>query len=225
MIALAIDTCDARGSVAVVNDGRTLAITVHDVAQDYSSWLLPAVGQTLREASCSMNDIHFYAVASGPGSFTGVRVGLTTVKAWAEVYGKPIVAMSRLEVLARQSTGAEPYVASFIDAQRGQIFAALYQRQPTSLVRIEEELVTAPQEFVDWVAERAIAADVAWVSTDAALTSELTGVPKALQISPVLAPLVGAIGIEKAQRGEFVDALKLDANYVRRSYVEVFPKR
>jgi tRNA threonylcarbamoyladenosine biosynthesis protein TsaB len=172
-----------------------------------------------------MNDITVYAVASGPGSFTGVRVGLTTVKAWAEVYRKPIVAVSRLEVLARQSVGDEPYVASFIDAQRVQIFAALYQRQSASLLRIEDELVSTPQEFVVWVAERIVGAGVAWVSTDPSLTSELNGVPRALQISPVLAPLVGTIGIAKAQRGEFVDALKLDANYVRRSYVEVFPKK
>jgi tRNA threonylcarbamoyladenosine biosynthesis protein TsaB len=225
MVALAIDTCDVRGSVAVLKDERTLASTVHDVAQDYSSWLLPAVDQALRDASCSMNDITVYAVTSGPGSFTGVRVGLTTVKAWAEVYRKPIVAVSRLEVLARQSVGDEPYVASFIDAQRGQIFAALYQRQSSSLLRIEDEFVSTPQEFVVWVAERIVGAGVAWVSTDPSLTSELNGVPRALQISPVLAPLVGTIGIAQAQRGEFVDTLKLDANYVRRSYVEVFPKK
>lgn len=211
--------------MAVLRDDRTLASVVHDVDQDYSSWLLPAVEQTLREASRSMNDINVYAVASGPGSFTGVRVGLTTVKAWAEVYSRPIVALSRLEVLACQAVGDEPNVASFIDAQRGQIFAALYRRQVDSLIRIEDELFSTPVEFAAWVAERAVAAGVAWVSSDSSLTSELSGVPRALQISPVLAPLVGTIGIAKAQRGEFVDALKLDANYVRRSYVEVFPKK
>src|ERR1700748_2149873 len=119
MLVLALDTCDVRGSVAVVNDDRALASTVHDLPQDYSSWLLPAVEQTFRGAKCSMNDVDVLAVASGPGSFTGVRVGLTTVKAWAEVYGKPIVAMSRLEALARQPGGNGALVASAIRAQRG----------------------------------------------------------------------------------------------------------
>jgi tRNA threonylcarbamoyladenosine biosynthesis protein TsaB len=119
MLALAIDTCEPRGSVAVVSEDAVLATTVHRDAEEYSSWLLPAVEKTLAAASLTMPDVNLYAVASGPGSFTGVRIGLTTVKAWAEVYGKPIAASSRLEVVARQFAGEAPYVASFINAQRG----------------------------------------------------------------------------------------------------------
>ncbi|HEX9344463.1 MAG TPA: tRNA (adenosine(37)-N6)-threonylcarbamoyltransferase complex dimerization subunit type 1 TsaB, partial [Candidatus Acidoferrum sp.] len=88
MIVLAIDTCDSRGGVAVLRDEAVLKIVAHESQEDYSSWLLPAVRECLLAGRLQMEDVDAYAVAAGPGSFTGVRVGLTTVKAWAEVYGK-----------------------------------------------------------------------------------------------------------------------------------------
>src|SRR5260370_42320803 len=97
MILLAIDTCDARGSVAVVRDGAVLKVVVHGSQEDYSTWLLAAVRECLAGAGLKMEEVDAYAAAAGPGSFTGVRGGLTAVKAWAEVYGKKIAAVSRLE--------------------------------------------------------------------------------------------------------------------------------
>ena len=96
-----------------------------------------------------------FAVASGPGSFTGVRIGLATVKAWSEVFSKPIVAVSRLEVVAAQAERETSYVASFIDAHRCQIFGALYKRTDSRLTLIEQEMVASPQVFLDWVDQRA----------------------------------------------------------------------
>src|ERR1700681_4842461 len=127
MIVLAIDTCEARGSVAVLNGDTMLHVVVHASAEEYSSLLLPAVALALQSAKSPLDKMDVFAVASGPGSFTGVRIGLTTVKAWSEVFGKPIVTVSRLEAVAAQFESNSPYVASFIDAQRGQIFGALYK--------------------------------------------------------------------------------------------------
>jgi len=118
VIVLAIDTCDSRGSVAVLRDDCVLQVVVHDSSEDYSSWLLPAVGRVLETSGVVMDGVDGYAVAAGPGSFTGVRVGLTTVKAWGEVYGKRIAAVSRLEAIAMQGALGRSYVAAFVDAQR-----------------------------------------------------------------------------------------------------------
>ncbi len=81
MIVLAIDTCDSRGSVAVLRDGAVLKVGAHESQEDYSRWLLPAVDEALSASQLAMVDVEAYAAAAGPGSFTGVRVGLTTVKA------------------------------------------------------------------------------------------------------------------------------------------------
>src|SRR5258708_4315844 len=97
--------------------------------EDYSIWLLPAVHRVLAKSSLSLAELDGYAVCAGPGSFTGLRVGLTTVKAWAEIYGKPIASLSRLEAFAVSSPEPESaFVASDIDARRDQVFAALYVR-------------------------------------------------------------------------------------------------
>jgi len=172
-------------------------------------------------------------VAAGPGSFTGVRVGLTTVKAWSEVYSRPIAAVSRLEAVASESTGSAPYVAAFIDARRNQVFAALYRRQATTLERLDEEMVIAPDKFLDWCLDQTGSERIDWVSPDPQCltqTQEWSSrlgqpSPEGVQwISPLLALRIGQIGYRLAQQGRLTDALSLDANYVRRSDAEFFWK-
>ncbi|MCU1242231.1 MAG: peptidase glycoprotease [Candidatus Acidoferrum typicum] len=231
MFILALDTCDARGGVALLRDDVLLQAEAHRVPEDYSSWLLPAITRVLTPAALTLAEIELYAVAAGPGFFTGVRVGLTTVKAWSEVHGRPIAAVSRLEAVAAESTGSAPYVAAFIDARRSQLYAALYRRQATALERLEEEMVISPDKFLDWCIAKAGPEKIDWVSTDpecltqtpewASRVSQLEAVQG---ISSLLAPRIGQIGFRLAQQGRLTDALSLDANYIRRSDAEVFWK-
>jgi len=228
---LALDTCNARGGVALLRDDVLLQAEAHTVPEDYSSWLLPAITRVLTPAALTLGEIELYAVAAGPGSFTGVRVGLTTVKAWAEVYGRRIAAVSRLEAVAAESTGSAPYVATFIDARRSQVFAALYRRQATALERLGDEMVIAPDKFVDWCTANAGSEKIDWVSTDPdclTQTPELASRPGQLEavqgIPSLLAPRIGQIGYRLAQQDRLTDALSLDANYVRRSDAELFWK-
>ena len=231
VLILALDTCDARGGVALLRDESLLHVEPHNSAEDYSSWLLTAVSRALTPASLSLRDIELYAVAAGPGSFTGVRVGLTTVKAWSEVYGQPIAAVSRLEALASESVGSSPYVAACIDARRNQIFAALYRRHAAAHQRIDQEMVIAPDKFLEWCATQAGSHSIDWVSID---PDCLTQVPQwasrhasnenIQEISAVLAPRIGQIGRRLASHNQLTDALSLDANYVRRSDAELFWK-
>lgn len=226
MFLLALDTCDSRGSVALLRDDQALHTVPHDTAQDYSSWLLPAVQRALQTAGVALSDVHAYAVAAGPGSFTGVRVGLTTTKAWSEVYGRGIAAVSRLEALAAQATGAEPYVAAFADARRGQVFGAMYRRGG-ALARVGEEMLIAPEKFIAWVAESVGADPIQWISAEptqltetepwAARRSKGESVQAA---SSLLAPVIGRLGYRLAIENRLTDAVALDANYLRRSDAE-----
>jgi tRNA threonylcarbamoyladenosine biosynthesis protein TsaB len=226
VLLLALDTCDAKGSIAVLRDAQVLQAVAHDTAEDYSSWLLPAVQRTLRGAAVALRDVEAYAVAAGPGSFTGVRVGLTTAKAWAEVYGRGIAAVSRLEALAVQAAGVETFVAAFADARRGQIFGAMYRRGE-ALERIDDEMLIAPERFVAWAAESAGADRIAWISTEPSqLTETEVWVARRSkgesmhEASSLLAPMIGRIGYRFAVENRLTDALALDANYLRRSDAE-----
>jgi tRNA threonylcarbamoyladenosine biosynthesis protein TsaB len=217
--------------VAVLRDESVLNLVAHESQEDYSSWLLPAVNQALVGSGLTMEDVDAYAVASGPGSFTGVRVGLTTVKAWAEVYGRRIAAVSRLEALVVQASSGTAFVAAFVNAERDQVFGALYQRNGTSLARVGDEMVIAPSKFIEAAVNLASGESIGWISTDpACVTSEETWKAREARgervesVSSVLAPTIGRIGLRELAAGRFTDALALDANYVRRSDAEIFWK-
>lgn len=231
MLILALDTCDIRGSIAILRDDTALHTEAHLTDEDYSSWLLPTVRRVLIAARVELADVEVFAAAAGPGSFTGVRVGLATVKAWAEVYGRGIAAVSRLEALARESSGKAPYLAPFFDARRNQVFGAFFRRLGADLERIEEEIVINPDKFLDWCVAKSAGERIDWISTDPKCLAQTPQWPSRLAasetievISPVLAPRIGKMGRHLAREGGLVDALTLDAHYVRRSDAEIFWK-
>jgi tRNA threonylcarbamoyl adenosine modification protein YeaZ len=232
MLLLALDTCDAKGSVALLRDAEVLGVSAHETSDDYSVWLLPTIARVLAVAGVTFPEVDVYAAAAGPGSFTGVRVGLTTLKAWAEVTGKPIVSVSRLEALGSLADGGSRWVAAFTNAHRNQVYGSIYERENGALLRAGDEAVMAAGAFVAWVSETVQGQAVRWISTEpqmvseteewAARQSDCKGVPQRVQeVEPVLAPAIGRLGFRLAQQKRFTDALALDANYVRRSDAEV----
>jgi tRNA threonylcarbamoyladenosine biosynthesis protein TsaB len=229
MITLGVDTCDGRGSVGVRQDGRCVGVCLHEV-DEYSSWLLPAVESSLKEAGVTFQELDLLAVANGPGSFTGVRVGLCAVKAWAEVYGKRVVGVSRLEAMASCVAG-EGWVTACYDAHRGQIFAGLYRKSAGVLERMDEEMVVGAEQFVARVKEMSRGERVQWITLDPEILEGLESwragalrEDELLKCESGLANAIGALAEAKAARGEVTDVMELDANYLRRSDAEIYWK-
>lgn len=231
MIILALDTCEARGSLAVLRDSDILQAIPHEGSADYSSWVLPTAQKALTASGLGIREVEVFAVASGPGSFTGVRIGLTTVKAWSEAYGKPVGSVSRLEAMAAQLQSGDKYLAACVDAHRDQVYGGLYRRDGSGLKLVEAEMVAAPQEFIDWVSQQSQNEPVGWISLDpekvttAEAWRERAGRGERVELSTnVLAPAIARIGRARALEGRLTDALGLDAEYVRRPDAEVFWK-
>jgi tRNA threonylcarbamoyladenosine biosynthesis protein TsaB len=231
VILLGLDTCDSRGSVAVLRDDEVLQAIPHEGTEDYSSWVLPTVEKALKASGLSIQDIDIFAVASGPGSFTGVRMGLTTVKAWSEAFGRKVASVSRLEAIAAQAADGGQFVAAFVDAHRDQVFGGLYRREGPGLSLVEDEMLAAPAEFLDWVKERSMNGRVRWISMDPEKMTaqegwrERAAEGESVEVSTsVLAPVIGRIGRQRALQGRLTDALALDAQYLRRPDAEVFWK-
>ena len=229
---LLLDTADARGAVAVFRSEELLAVDPHPAEEDFSSWLLPAVKRLLDHAHLTHTDLDGYAVCSGPGSFTGLRVGLTSVKAWAEIYKKPIAAVSRLEAFAAGDVPSgvpdPPYTAVFSDARRGQVFAALYDQFSNA---IEPETVIALEAFLGKVGAIARETAILWKTPDPALLVALPQWRARLECGDSLelvetpfAARLGRLACRKFLEKQTTDALALDANYVRRSDAELFWK-
>jgi tRNA threonylcarbamoyladenosine biosynthesis protein TsaB len=228
VLLLALDTCDSRGSVGLLRDDEVLQVVAHEGTADYSSWVLPSVGAVLADAGLQMREVDVYAVASGPGSFTGVRIALTTAKAWSEAYGKGIASVSRLEAMASEAAGTGGFVAAFADAHRDQVFGALFRREGRTLRPVESDMVAAPAEFLDWVSQWSGSEPVDWISIDPEKVTSTeawrrrAGAGETVQLSTtVLAPAIGRIGFKRALEGRLTDALALDADYVRRPDAEV----
>ncbi len=233
MLILAIDTCDAYGSVALVEEQTVLSAAQHEASEDYSTWLLPAMDRVLDSAGRKLTDVAIYAASAGPGSFTGIRIALTTVKAWNEVFHKPIAAVSRLEAFAIQANDAPgaarpEIVAACCDAQRGQLYGAVYRRSGSSYELLGDERVVTPGELIGWVREVAGDQPVAWVSPDLVPLAADPGWRERAdrgevveQVSRLVAPAIARIALQLAAKGGLTDALRLDANYIRRPDAEV----
>ena len=229
MLLLAMDTSTHAGSLAVLRDDRVLGVVSTWVEETYSSRMFRHLEFLLRELSLELPGFDVFAVAAGPGSFTGLRVGLTAVKGWAEVYRKPIAAVSGLEAVAIQARTPEPLLAPVIDARRGQIYGGLYQRRAGGLDLVGQESVMTPSEFLGALTAQTARTAIAFVSpTPEILAEPLAASPfrgcPVEQVPAVLAPAIGQLGFARAQRGELVDALHLDANYIRRSDAELLWK-
>lgn len=229
MLILAVDTSTQAGSLAVLRDTRIVGEVSTWVEETYSSRMFRHLEFLLRELSLDLQQVELFAVAAGPGSFTGLRVGLTAVKGWAEVYGRPIAAVSGLEAVAAQAHATDPLLAPVLDARRGQIYGGLYERRGRELLRRGDEVVMMPGEFLESLRQQAGDARLTFVSPTPGVIAE--SVAQSVfrgnvieSVSTVLAPIIGQLGFARAQRRELVDPLTLDANYVRRSDAELLWK-
>jgi len=230
MLILAVDTSGRHGSVAVLRDQKVLATIGGLSDQPYASRLFVDVNKVLGEAQITLERVELFAVASGPGSFTGLRVGLTAVKGWAEVFGRPIAPISVLEAVAVQAPTRGTLVAPVMDARGGQVFGGIFRWRDAADGQMEllgEEVVLAADEFVQWVArqtpqgESPLFLSPTIEAIRPALASSLLAGARIEEVSGTLAPFIGRLGYARALQGHLVDSLSLDANYVRRSDAEV----
>src|SRR5260221_14513296 len=154
MLNLAIDTSSRAGSVALLRDTQVLGEIAAREETPYSTRLFRDLHLLQSSAQFCMDQIDVFAIAAGHGSFTGLRVGLTAVKGWAEVHQKPIAAISGLEAIAAQANANDELVSPFLDARRGHVFGSTYWRspgRPSVLHLVGEEAILSVEEFLTLV--------------------------------------------------------------------------
>jgi tRNA threonylcarbamoyladenosine biosynthesis protein TsaB len=212
--------------VAILRDGMTVGVISTRAEENYSSRLFRHLDFLLNDLSLRLDQFDMFAVCAGPGSFTGLRVGLTAAKGWAEVYRKPVAGISALEAVAVQASGPTAVLVPALDARRGQIYFGVYRRTDKGLVIDGEEYVVTPTEFAERLRllERegafTIVTPEAEIASEAMRDLHLDRAEIAVA-SSVLAPFIGRVGYERALHGRLSDALTLDANYVRRTDAEM----
>jgi tRNA threonylcarbamoyladenosine biosynthesis protein TsaB len=231
VLILSLDTSSPAGSIAILRDENILGEISTSTQEAYSTRIFRHLDFLLRELSLTLDSFDLFAVAAGPGSFTGLRVGLTAAKAWAEAYGKPVAAVSALEAIAAQSHSSARVLVPVLDARRGEVYFGFYRRgdggEGVELALEGDECSASPAEFFNALNARGDAANAFIVTSTpellaaAALSRSEKASPRIERVSSVLAPEIGRIGLRHARSGKVFDALTLDANYVRRSDAEV----
>lgn len=239
MLLLATDTSGKNGSVALARAtpgrGKVDVVEVDPLAGGtFSAQLVPEIAALLAKHGCTKSDLAAFAVVSGPGSFTGLRVGLAAIKALAEVLQKPIAAISLLEAVA-WSSRTRGRILAVLDAGRHEIYAGDYERRDDAgadevrgdqesgppLHMHSERLLTRDEIFAE-------AKGKLVVTPDAALAEALGAA--GVQCERINYPdsgVIARLGWEHIERGQTVRPEDLEANYIRRSDAEIFsqPRR
>ena len=212
-LILAVDTTGEYGSLALLREGELVDEVFLHAPKGFSQMLYGHLADLLKRHALKPADIDCFAAASGPGSFTGVRVGLACVKGLAEAVGRPAVAVSNLQAIA--SFGTAPLRAAVLDAHRGEVYGAVYD----SASRIVTPEVVGP--FAAWI-ETLPSGDLEFVVSG--FTPLLAGT-RLEQATVTVAgrALAGAVA-RLASEAEPRDPAALDANYVRRSDAELLWK-
>jgi tRNA threonylcarbamoyladenosine biosynthesis protein TsaB len=208
-LILAVDTTSEYGSIALARGGEVIEEVALHAPAGFSQILYGELKRLFARHGVRAAEIGCFAAAAGPGSFTGVRVGLACVKGLAEAVGRPAVGVSNLEALAR--CGTTTLRGAVMDARRGEVYGAVYDCAgrivaPEVVTRLDAWLASLPEGVAEFI------------SGDDLPVAGLVRAPRAL------AHVIAAIAGERLARGEACDPAALDANYVRRSDAELFWK-
>jgi tRNA threonylcarbamoyladenosine biosynthesis protein TsaB len=224
MITLAIDTATKTAGVALLQDDRILVEYFFNLPVNHSETILPAVHQGLALAAIGIDGIDLFALTLGPGSFTGLRIGASTVKGLAVATGKPVVGVSTLEALAYNGIEYPGLICPMLDARKGEVYAALYRRNEEGFLDVvREEQATTPVQFLPDIDGQVLFLGDGLVESREFIRQRFCErahfAPPNLQA--IRASSVALIGRRKHGRGERLDVVSFVPRYLRRSEAEV----
>jgi tRNA threonylcarbamoyladenosine biosynthesis protein TsaB len=223
MLLLVTDTSGKQGSVALAraeanrNDVEVVEVAFLDGGM-FSAQLVPQIAALLDKHRLWKTSIDAFIVISGPGSFTGLRVGLAAVKALAEILKKSIVAVSLLEVVAIAGRVQGKIVAVLDAGRRGDAYVGVYQVADEAVQVLQEELLSRTEFLSQARGSTVVTPDLTWAA--AAREANLS----VFVVDPPNTEMIAKLGLRKLQAGQTVSPEQLEANYMRRSDAEMFVK-
>jgi len=224
MKVLGIDTSTTCGSIGLVHDESVISEYLLNLSVTHSERLLDAIDLVLGKARCALADLDGFAISLGPGSFTGLRIGVSTVKGLAYAVQKPVVGVSTLDVLASQVSPTPYLICPVIDARKGEVYSAFYRYADSNrLKRLSEYQAIKPEVLFGTLKEPTIFLGDGVKTYGGDLRNSLKPFavfsPAALHVPHGSA--VARLGIEPLLRGEFLDLAGFTPLYVRPSDAEI----
>jgi tRNA threonylcarbamoyladenosine biosynthesis protein TsaB len=216
MRVLAVETSTLAGGVALLEGESVRGEYLLDVRTTHSERLMSAIDRLLTDAGWAPRELQGLAVAVGPGSFTGLRIGLSAVKGLALALGLPIAAVPTLDAMAASLPWAALPVCPVIDARKGEVYTCLYRWDGTRMRREWEYLAIPPGDL----ARRLVEPVILLGDGAGAIATPLARVAPPQRRTPSPAA-VGALGLERLRAGETVTAADLGPIYLRPSEAEL----
>lgn len=220
MNILAIDTSNQVLGVAVISNQQVLAEFITNINKNHSIRLMPAVDHVMKEAGLIPNELDKIVVAKGPGSYTGIRIGLTTAKTMAWTLKIPIVGVSSLEVVANNGQLFKGIICPFFDARRGQVYTGLYQADGKGHVNqlLDEENILF-SEWLEKIKYHYTEQPILFLSNDLSIHKEaiisIIGERAIFPDHSLHIPRPSVLGILGSNREENDDTHRLVPNYLR----------
>jgi len=223
-LILALENSSLCGSVAIVSPGGCLAESSLTTTKTHSQRLLPAIQQVMADSGVSWQELSAIAVSAGPGSFTGLRIGLSTAKGLAMATGKPLISVSSLSTLACQLPWTTRLICPLLDARKQEVYAAFYRSDEDGIPRRSGAIeAITPEDLAQRINE-----DVIFIGDGAEIYREVLtkGVRgQASFANPAIfflrAAALGASALVKWQRGEVLDTASTTPDYIRLSEAEI----
>jgi len=221
MRILAIETSTMLGGIAIVDNEGLVSEVRLNVNVEHSERLMPEIDHLLRSSGLTIHDIDAFAISQGPGSFTGLRVGMATLKGLCFATGKPAIGVSTLEAMAWNFPYAVYPVCPVLDARRAQVFMALYRWKDNELLTIKESSVVDRGRFIELI--DSLVGDEPVILTGSGYIffkdRERFIIPPPHMLVPS-ASSVGFLAIRLAMENRFSDPVALTPLYLRRSQAE-----
>lgn len=226
MYVLGIESATPVAGVAVVHNGRVLAERMINNRKTHSGHLLPMIKAVIEESCIGPADIGGVAVSSGPGSFTGLRIGMSTAKTLAQIWRVPVVGVSTLDALAQPLAGLANLICPVLNARKNEVYTAVYDGAGGLIEKLAGPLALKPEELAGLLegwSERSVTFLGDGVEEYRHCLAELIGNRAFFAPGMVSHPRgasVAFIGLNRLLRGEGVDPLALLPDYVRLSEAE-----
>ena len=222
MLVMGIDTSTTQGGVALLSGQGVICEYTLNIKATYSERLLPLINRALQDAGITLGQVEGFAVAVGPGSFTGLRIGLSTAKGLVVVGGQPLVGVSTLEAMAWTLPFCAHPVCPILDARKGEIYCALFRHEGDRLIRLMDDTAIAPDRLLSRIQQPTVFLGDGLVVYEGLVQSEL----KELALFPPLAgrggraAAVAELGRRRLLRGDRDDLMQLAPQYLRPSEAE-----
>ena len=223
MKILAVDTATTSCSVAIVDQASLLSEFTIDREETHSKHLMDMIKTVLRMSGINLSDLDGFTVTRGPGSFTGLRIGISTIKGLAVASEKPVVGVSSLETLALQVSYSNDLICPILDARKGEVYFSRYRFQKGHLKRQTKERVAPPDEAVDNLEESCL-----FVGNGALLYKEmiLEKMGEFASFAPMIQNTIRAstlayLSMAKFENNDTDDIEKIAPYYIRKSDAEL----